>query len=206
VGGVNGEQVEGTGTEGRLFREGRLDSRGPEARLVYRREVSNALQPDVGTYATGDVALRLGQEDGMAMIELRQGDNARTMGRFPSSVGNPMIMVFYESVIRDMAQTAGGSPFYIRNRVKDALIQPSELETGTAMINGAEVETQAIRLRPFEGDPNANRMQGFGALELTVTVSEEVPGWYVSLVAEAGTGEAQVYLSDMQFVRLEDSE
>ena len=43
-------------------------------------------------------------------------------------------------------------------------------------------------------------MQGFGDLELRVTMSEAVPGWYMSLVAEAAGGE--VYRSELTFDRL----
>lgn len=206
IGTVSAESLDGTETYDLLFREGTLNSVDPDATLVYRRAITNNLRPENGDQRSGDIALHLDDEDGMALLELRQGENARTMGRFPASVGNPMIMVFYESVIRDMAESAGGSPYYIRNRVKEALIQPSKLEAGTAMVNGAEVATQTIRLRPFDGDPNANRMLGFGSLEMTVTMSEDVPGWYVSLVAEAGTDDAPVYLSDMQFISLETGE
>ncbi|NIY99214.1 hypothetical protein HC022_24280, partial [Salipiger sp. HF18] len=118
-----------------------------------------------------------------------------------ASVGNPMIMYFYESVIRDMAETVGGSPFYIRNRVKEALVQPAEIVTGEASFGGSEVPTQTVILRPFEGDPNAGKMQGFGGLELSVTMSEEVPGWYLSLVATApgADGAPGAYVSELRF-------
>jgi hypothetical protein len=104
-----------------------------------------------------------------------------------------------------MAETAGGSQFYIRNRVKESLIQPTEVEAGTATVDGAEIEIQTIRLNPFEGDPNADRMMGFGALELSVTMSHSVPGWYVSLVAEAPApdGDGLIYRSSMTFEGME---
>ena len=111
-----------------------------------------------------------------------------------------MIMYFYETVVRDMAEAAGGSPFYIRNRVKDALIQTSDVVVGEAMLDGKTVTTETIRLYPFKDDPNAAQMQGFGDLELRVTMSEAVPGWYMSLVAEAAGGE--VYRSELTFDRL----
>jgi hypothetical protein len=69
------------------------------------------------------------------------------------------------------------------------------------MVNGTQVATKTIRMRPFEGDPNVDRMRGFGALELSVTMSEAVPGWYLSMVAEApapdGTG--LMYRSSLHF-------
>lgn len=185
-----------------LFRDGTLDRIDRSAQLVYRREVSNALKPDTEARDTGDIALSFREgEATMALLEFRQDGKHRSLGAFPASVGNPMIMYFYETVVRDMAEAAGGSPFYIRNRVKDALIQTSDIQHGEAVVQGKTVATQTIRMYPFAEDPNQDRMRGFGDLELRVTMSEEVPGWYMSLVAEAAEG--QVYRSELRFDRVD---
>lgn len=190
-----------------LFRDGTLDSVDRYSVLVYDRDVTNRLRPETAIRDTGEIALRIGQAPDMEMAELefRQDGRHRAMGSFPASVGNPMIMVFYESVVRDMAETAGGSQFYIRNRIKEALIAPAEVEPGSARVDGAQVETRTIRMHPFEEDPNADRMMGFGDLVLHVTMSESVPGWYVSLVAEAPApdGSGPVYRSSIQFDGME---
>ena len=191
-----------------LFQNGVLDTIARDKELVYRRTVTNQLRPDTAERDTGDIALSF-RDDGneLAYLEFRQNNKHRAMGVFPASVGNPMIMVFYESAIRDMAESAGGSPFYIRNRVKDALIQPAEVVEGKLVFDGKTVPAQTILMRPFAEDPNRDRMQGFGDLVLSVTVSKEVPGWYLSLVAEAVPegGRAAVYRSEMQFDGVRES-
>ena len=188
-----------------LFRNGTLDDINRDGELVYRRVVENALNPEFAARDTGDIALsfREGQAT-MAMLEFQQDGKHRVLGTFPASVGNPMIMYFYEAVVRDMAESAGGSPFYIRNRVKEALIQPSDVEVGEARFDGRVIKTQTIRLYPFEGDKNQERMKGFGDLELRVTMSDEVPGWYLSLVAEAAGGD--LFRSELSFDHLEDAQ
>jgi hypothetical protein len=145
-----------------------------------------------------------GEQATMATLEFRQDGKYRKLGAFPASVGNPMIMYFYETVVRDMAEVAGGSPFYIRNRVKESLVQTSDIVEGEAVVNGQTIKTQTIRLYPFKDDPNQERMRGFGDLELRVTMSDDVPGWYMSLVAEASGGE--VYRSELQFEELVESQ
>jgi len=198
--------ADGEATYDLLFRDGTLDGVDRDRALIYRREVTNTLKPEAAMRDTGEISLRIEQADmEMAQLGFRRDGKHRAMGSFPASVGNPMIMVFYESVVRDMAETAGGSQFYIRNRVKESLIQPTEVEAGTATVDGAEIEIQTIRLNPFEGDPNADRMMGFGALELSVTMSHSVPGWYVSLVAEAPApdGDGLIYRSSMTFEGME---
>ncbi|NOC83202.1 MULTISPECIES: hypothetical protein [unclassified Ruegeria] len=190
-----------------LFQNGVLDTIERDKELIYQRTVTNRIRPDAAERDTGLISLSF-SDDGneMAHLEFRQDDKHRAMGVFPASVGNPMIMVFYESAIRDMAESAGGSPFYIRNRIKDALVQPAEIVEGEAAIGGKTIPVRTIFMRPFAEDPNRDRMQGFGDLVLRVTVSEEVPGWYLSLVAEAvserdGTA---VYRSEMRFEGMQE--
>lgn len=197
--------LEGEKTYEMLFRNGTLDTIARDSELIYNRTVNNALKPEAAARDTGDVALSFREGEAiMAMIEFRQDGRHRSLGTFPASVGNPMIMYFYETVVRDMAEAAGGSPFYIRNRVKEALVKPSDIVEGEAMIDGEMVETRTIRMLPFEGDPNVDRMQGFGDLELRVTMSDAVPGWYMTLVAEAAGGD--VYSNSLSFDRQEPAQ
>ena len=185
-----------------LFKNGVLDTIARNKELVYQRTVTNKLRPDTAERDTGDIALGFREDENeMAYLEFRQNNKHRAMGVFPASVGNPMIMVFYESAIRDMAESVGGSPYYIRNRVKDALVQPAEVVEGEMLFDDKSVPVQTILMHPFAEDPNRDRMQGFGNLVLSVTVSKEVPGWYLSLVAEAVPegGPAAVYRSEIQF-------
>lgn len=193
--------VDGEQTYSLLFRNGTLDDIDRDAELVYRRDVRNALLPDAAERDTGEIALTFRDDPvSMAILDFRRDGRHKTLGQFPASVGNPIIMYFYESVVRDMAATAGGSPFYIRNRVKEALVSSSEVEEGEATLDGRTVAIRTVRLYPFRDDPNRSRMRGFDDLELRVTVSDDVPGWYVSLVAEASGGE--VYRSELHFKHL----
>lgn len=200
--GAVADPLDGQQTYEMLFKDGTLDGIDRAQVLVYDRTVQNQLAPDAAARDTGSVALFFESQDHgeLARLEFRQDGKHRGLGRFPASVGNPMIMFFYESAIRDMASSAGGSAFYIRNRVKEALVQPSEAVEGEAEVDGRMVPTLTLRLRPFVDDPNRDQMQGFGDLELEVVMSEEVPGWYVSLTAEAG----ETYRSELRFANLEE--
>ena len=202
------KSLDGTETYDLLFRKGTLDEISRDSTLVYHRDVNNSLKPEAGVRDTGDIALSFSAEqEGLAKIEFRKEGKTRGLGRFPASVGNPMIMYFYESVIRDMAETAGGSPFYIRNRVKEVLVQSADVVEGKAQFDGRTIATRTISLYPFREDPNRDRMQGFGDLELRVVMSDDVPGWYLALTASApGTEGGSVYRSEITFETLEASE
>lgn len=188
-----------------LFRNGTLDT--VEDGIRYGREVKNTAMPEAAARDTGTISIAFEPPEGdtprMARLSFVQDGRSKGIGSFPASVGNPVIMYFVESVIRDMAETAGGSPFYIRNRVKEALVESAQIETVEVMLDGAPVTAQAVTMRPFAGDPNIDRMKGFGDLALTVTMSEEVPGWYYSLDARTaprdGAGSETDYRSVMTF-------
>ena len=114
-----------------------------------------------------------------------QGETRQRAGTFPDSVGNPLIMYFLETVLRDMANQAGGSPFYIRNRIKDALLRDADIRPVELTLGGATVAAQEVTLIPFANDAARDRMSGFADLALVAVVSDAVPGWYYSLPATA---------------------
>lgn len=185
-----------------LFKSGALDdlvaaSRGGdgEVRLAYERATLGSME------GPGPDSFRLDLEmvppDGVAMT-LHQGDKSRGIGTFPISVGNPVIMYFMETTLRDMAEKSGGSPFYIRNRMKESLLQDADIVPVTVGLGDRDVAARQITLHPFAHDAARNRMGRFADLTLVVTVSEEVPGWYYSLVstAPADPGQADTRYSN----------
>lgn len=201
---VRAASLDGQESYDLLFRSGTLDTVERSNALTYSRAVVNRLKPQTEDRDTGMIVLKFPPaEAGIARLEFRQGQKHRGLGVFPASVGNPMIMYFYESVVRDMAESAGGSPFYIRNRVKDALIEPTQSKDGSAQWDGTTIETTTIELAPFAGDPNRERMQGFGDLTLTITMSDAVPGWYLKMVAEVPGAGAPIYRSEVLFEGVE---
>lgn len=182
-----------------FFREGTLDGVDSETTLLYRREAESVLLPRLEERSTGLLALSLQSDRANARLELRQGDKSRGLGVFPAGAGNPMIMFFLESVVRDMARATGGSPFYIRNRVKEALLLPADPR-------GSDTPgIRTVNVRPFEGDQNLDRMRGFGDLILSATVSEDTPGWFIKLVAEAPGPGGSTYRSSLEYERAEET-
>ena len=180
-----------------IFAEETLEGIDTESTLLYRREVESVLLPRLDERSAGLLALSFQSDGKTARLELRQGDKSRGLGEFPVGAGNPMIMFFLESVVRDMARATGGSPFYIRNRVKEALLSPMEPRDSDAP------GVRTVNVRPFESDLNFARMRGFGNLILSATVSEDTPGWYLRLSAEAAGVGGPAYRSSVEFERVE---
>jgi len=170
-----------------FFREGALSGVHEGETLTYRTRISGWSAPGKAAEAPkvreGSLSLTLSGED-VVMNREREGAE-QSIGTFPASVGNPIIMYFLETTLRDMATQAGGSPFYIRNRIKDALLRSADRETVTVTYGNEEITAERATIHPFTTDKARGSMGGFADLSLAVTVSEDVPGWYLSLTASA---------------------
>ena len=167
-----------------IFRMGTL-SDVPESRtLTYDRQVEIVANPEYAMNSTGTIELKLEPNDVARLRFLKDGGH-RTLGSFPASVGNPIIMYFVESVLRDVASETGGSPFYIRNRIKEALVADTPIEDKTVLFGTTNAEAKRITLHPLQEDRNRGRMGVYADLAVTFTMSDDVPGWYVSLAATA---------------------
>ena len=165
-----------------IFKTGTLSDVPADAVLRYRRDVTIAADPDRADRNTGAVQLTQDADD-MARLTFLRDAERRNLGQFPATVGNPIVMYFIETVLRDVAHQAGGSPFYIRNRIKESLVQFAEIEQAAVPFGDQDVSAQQITLRPFLNDKNRDKMKGYGDLTLTFTMSDQVPGWYAALVA-----------------------
>lgn len=189
-----------------IFKMGTLDDVSQTEGLTYDRETIIATNPDYADRNTGNVALAFALDD-MATLKFTKGQQYRNLGQFPATVGNPIIMYFVETVLRDVAQEAGGSPFYIRNRIKEALVMTVPIDDTIVPFAGDDVSAKQIVLKPFEEDDNREKMGVYGNLSLTFVMSDEVPGWYVSLTAEALNDEGDSdYLNALRLMPTGDAE
>ena len=130
--------------------------------------------------------------DGKPVLQLDEATAriSRKIGPFPVSGGDPSLTFFLETVARDMAALTGGSPFYIRNRLKEALFRGGEV----AMQDGQQVAS----FRPFADDPSRARMFGFDSLTLRFALDD--PSRPIrQMLAETGplAGDRPAYRNEM---------
>lgn len=126
---------------------------GPEAEGFRAIENGRLSLSEIVDPSDGQPALQLVRQGGPRDV---------TIGPYPISGGDPVLTFFLERTARDMAALTGGSPFYIRNRMKEALF------SGGSLLR--EGDTVEARFQPFAGDPNAARMQGFETLEMVFVI------------------------------------
>ena len=112
------------------------------------------------------------------------GGRENTLETFQGVPGNPMLMVFLERVVGSLHRTTGGSPFYLRNRMKDAFRVLKQRPDPTG---GGDI---ILTAQPFQTDRNRARLGPFGNMELTFRLNPAKPGMFIELSAIAGDDQA----------------
>jgi hypothetical protein len=115
--------------------------------------------------------------EGRELVVTRGGEGAAPLpvASFPATGTNPALLFFLETTVRVMAEATGGSPFYIRNRMREAL---------AAADLGATENPRTVVLQPFATDPNRPRMGGFADLTLGFRFDPTDPGRILELSAD----------------------
>ena len=192
----------------RLFAPGVLDQVPTGAHLVFRHTREGSFDTArLPAIADGKLDLGLAEADGRraAQVTLSDAGRTRSQATLPAA-GNPVLLVFLETSLRSMAALTGGSPFYLRNRIREAFAQQDAREPVEIELGGAPVAGERLVFRPFEDDPNRARMGAFADLELSVVVGDAVPGRLARLQAATGPGPdgRPVYSETMVFERMEE--
>lgn len=191
----------------RLFATGVLDDVATGQRLLFAHERTGSLQAaGLPPIEGGVIALALAAADTggrQARLTLTDAGRARALPPFPADAGHPLLLVFLETTARHVADLTGGSPFYIRNRMREALADQDAAEPVAIALDGAQVAGERLVFRPFAADPNRTRLGVFADLEIRVTVSEAVPGGFARLEAAAGPDGAPGFTETIVFERME---
>ena len=159
----------------------------PEGRtLLYRHRRADGHH--TGGQRAFERTVRLARDtDKASVLATLEGDGAaRPLAAFRGTTGNPIALLFVDSVVGRVSEASGGNPFYLRNRIKEAMQARSDGRPVSVRHGGAEVAGQEVTLRPFAGDPHADELGLLAALELTIVLSDSVPGGFVSLRTRAG--------------------
>lgn len=120
-------------------------------------------------------------ENGNSNLIRMENQRERKIGGFDQSIGNPVVLYFLEETVKGMSALTKGSPYYIRNRIMDSII-----ETETSNLDSSEYNFAGLKLHlvPFKDDKNQAKLGKFAELSITVVISDNVPGGIHSIVAK----------------------
>jgi hypothetical protein len=170
-----------------LFEAPALAQVPTDTTLVYSLERIVA-PSEAGAHATGtarpssrsaiELSLRADAETGerQAKIEIVTAEGRQPAGPFPSLVGNPVLLVLLERDVAEMSRSLRGSPYYIRNRIREALGETTIAEPARFTFQGRVVEGWRVAVTPFAQDRNRDRLREHAARRYEFTLSDAVPG------------------------------
>lgn len=131
-----------------------------------------------------DVKLNVTKRDEQKtiMIDLYSGTRARTLGPMPTG-GNPMVITMLEQDVAEMQKVLGGSPYYIRNRMRDAINAGESVEPAKIDYQGRSVDGWKVTLKPFATDKNRDKLKDFADRSYEMLFSDQVPGGLYQILA-----------------------
>ncbi len=118
-------------------------------------------------------------------VDMLSGQNRRAAGPFEGVEGNPVLVLFLEHHLENVAKSLKANPRYLKNRIRAGLRERAETTAAKVSVGGREVSGWRVEARPFTDDAQKERMRGLDALTYTFVTSEAVPGEIVSIEAKA---------------------
>ncbi|MCB1884465.1 MAG: hypothetical protein KDG89_10805 [Geminicoccaceae bacterium] len=138
-------------------------------------------------------------------FDLFEGPNRRQFGPAEAKAQNPLILVFLQRDVVQMANLTGGSAAYFQHRIRAAFNGPAQVEPTTVEVDGAKVPATRVTMRPFEDDPKIDRFPAFKDKVYEFVVSDAVPGGLYRVATEVPdpkTGET-ILAESMTFKEIE---
>ncbi|GLK73681.1 hypothetical protein KHC23_16165 [Ancylobacter dichloromethanicus] len=116
----------------------------------------------------------------VAEVVIHRGEKEGEAGPFPTMNGNPIALILLERDVKEMAQLTKGSPFYLRNRVREHL-SSGTVDPARFSFDGREVEGWKLTMRPFTEDPNKDKLLELAGRRYEFLFSQAVPGGLYSI-------------------------
>jgi hypothetical protein len=149
-----------------------------------------------------DDTIKLGIEPGKSAdsrdirVEMFSGANRFPAGPFEDMPGNPVMTLFLEHHLIDMARVLSANPRYIKNAIRKGLRDNATVTPTTIDYQGQKVAAWRIETQPFLEDRMKERMRGLENIRYTFVTSDAVPGELVSIEAQSKTAEGGELLEE----------
>lgn len=121
-----------------------------------------------------------GAEDSVT-VDLFSGARAINLPNM-SKTGNPVIVAVLEQDVKEMNKSLGGSPFYFRNRLRQAIAADTPAEPTKVDFRGKTVDGWKVTVKPFQNDEaNKGKLGQYAERSYELIFSDAVPGGLYAL-------------------------
>jgi hypothetical protein len=178
----------------RIFDATQLDNVETGQALGFTHERKTIAPDRVPAITDRDITVAVGgkaegKDAREVLVTIAEGKRESTLDAFLDDGGNPVLVIFLESVAQAVAKSTGGSPFYIKNRIKDAFSRGTEVASTELIRDGKPVEAVRIVYNPFALEKQKERLQNFVNFEMAFILSRSVPGGIVEMRALDNPGD-----------------
>ena len=123
--------------------------------------------------------------DTVRLVLERELDGKTTpISEFAEVSAHPILIYFLESTVRHMTEVTGGSPYYIRNRMREVLGAAELGSPGPVTVGALTVQGYDVVMTPFAQDKMRDRMGEFAQLTLHFVVAPGHPARLLHLSAD----------------------
>lgn len=155
--------------------------------LAYRFERQVSEPKMLGAPFTDEIKIDVVDEtDGgtrTVLVKVFTGDRSRPPQNITGMTGNPLLVVFLDRAVNNLAMLSGGPRPYLKNKIKMSFVSGAKIAPVEIAYNGSSVKGNRIEVTPFAGDPNALKMMGYDGASFEIVVSDQVPGHFVAFAS-----------------------
>ncbi|NEU12564.1 hypothetical protein G3T14_10490 [Methylobacterium sp. BTF04] len=184
-----------------LFEQPQMKNVAPGTRLTYDYVRRSGISK--GPFGPPmDDTIKLGIEPGATPdsrninVQMFSGGNRFPAGPFEDMPGNPVMTLFLEHHLIDLARVLSANPRYIKNAIRKSLRENATVTATQVDYKGAKVSGWRIETQPFVDDKMKERMRGLENLKYIFVTSDAVPGELVSIEAQSKNAEGGELLQE----------
>lgn len=183
-----------------LFETPQWSKAEPGATLTYRYTRKTSNEALFGPSFEDRIRLQLDKggaaDQRNVRVELFSGERRRAAGPFEDATTNPVLVLFLEYHLRELAPRLKANPRYIKNAIRAALRDKASVERAQVTVDGRAAPATTVTIRPFVNDPSRSRMNGLDGLTYVFTVADDVPGQIAEITARATLSDGTILLDE----------
>ena len=109
-------------------------------------------------------------------VSMFDGANHREFGPIAAVDQNPLVLVFLQRDVTQMANLTGGAAMYFQQQVRRGFNEPATVEPYEVTLGDRKLPGRRVVMKPFANDPNIDRFPQFKNKSYEFVVGEDVPG------------------------------
>lgn len=135
-------------------------------------------------------------ENRTVRVEMFSGEHRQAAGPFADVTTNPVLLIFLEHHVQQLAKLLHANPRYLKNAIRTAWREKADVSNSETTIGDRRLSATRIVVKPFVDDPNKARMNGLEGLTYTVAISDSVPGRIADIHISAPLNDGTVGLDE----------